>query len=120
MAFVDLKRDRLILKVVLAGPPAVGKTERLDQIGKVGRRDNFGSTVIGPMQMATLPIQARPRASPRSSGSRRSSFWARRMKACSGSPPSTIGSTVPPGAKSWSWPWRSPNPSSKRCGCMAR
>jgi hypothetical protein len=58
VAFVDLKRDRLILKVVLTGPPAVGKTERLDQIGSVGRKQTFGSTVIGPTQMAVLPISA--------------------------------------------------------------
>ncbi len=58
MAFVDLKRDRLILKVVLAGPPAVGKTDRLDQIGRAGRRETFGSSVIGPTQMGVLPIEA--------------------------------------------------------------
>ena len=58
MAFVDLKRDRLILKVVLAGPPAVGKTERLEQIGKIGRRHDYGSTGLGPTQMAVLPISA--------------------------------------------------------------
>jgi hypothetical protein len=58
LAFVDLKRDRLILKVVLTGPPAVGKTERLDQIGKVGRRIGYGSTALGPTQMAILPIEA--------------------------------------------------------------
>jgi hypothetical protein len=58
MAFVDLARQKLILKVVLAGPPAVGKTERLWQIGEVGRRHHFGSRVTGETRMAVLPIQA--------------------------------------------------------------
>ena len=58
MAFVDLKRNRLILKVVLTGPPAVGKSDRLDQIAAIGRRMNFGSTVLGPQQMSVLPISA--------------------------------------------------------------
>jgi hypothetical protein len=58
MAFVDLQRDRLILKVVLAGPPAVGKTERLWQIGEAGRRHRFGSRVTGETLMAALPIEA--------------------------------------------------------------
>jgi hypothetical protein len=58
MAFVDLKRDRLILKVVLTGPPAVGKSDRLDQIGGVGKRVSYGSTALGPTQMAILPISA--------------------------------------------------------------
>jgi hypothetical protein len=56
MAFVDLKQNKLILKVVLAGPPCVGKTERLEQIGKVGRLDHFGSSLTGPTQMARLPL----------------------------------------------------------------
>jgi hypothetical protein len=64
LAFVDLKRDRLILKVVLAGPPAVGKTERLDQIGRIGKRLNYGSTALGPTQMAVLPIQAQREGRP--------------------------------------------------------
>jgi hypothetical protein len=58
MAFVDLGRKKLILKVVLAGPPAVGKTERLDQIGACGRREMFGSRVTGETQMAVLPLTA--------------------------------------------------------------
>lgn len=56
VAFVDLARNILVLKVVLAGPPAVGKTERLDQIGRAGRRYGFGSSVMGPTEMAVLPI----------------------------------------------------------------
>jgi hypothetical protein len=58
MAFVDLARGKLILKVVLAGPPAVGKTDRLDQIGEKGRREKFGSRVTGETQMAVLPLTA--------------------------------------------------------------
>ena len=57
MAFVDMHKNKLILKVVLAGPPAVGKTERLIHIGENGgRTQKFGSTVIGPQQMAILPL----------------------------------------------------------------
>lgn len=56
MAFVDLARDVLVLKVVLAGPPAVGKTERLEQLGLVGKSACFGSTVMGPTRMAALPL----------------------------------------------------------------
>lgn len=56
MAFVDLKRDKLILKVLLTGPPAVGKTERLIHVGEVGRTQKYGSTAIGPTQMAILPL----------------------------------------------------------------
>ena len=48
MAFVDLKRDVLVLKVVLAGPPAVGKTERLAQLGLEGRSATFSMTALGP------------------------------------------------------------------------
>ena len=56
MAFVDLKRNVLVLKVVLTGPPAVGKTERLEQLGQVGRSARFGSTAMGPTRMASLPL----------------------------------------------------------------
>jgi hypothetical protein len=56
MAFVDLARNTLVLKVVLAGPPAVGKTARLDQLGAVGRRAAFGSGPLGPTQLAVLPL----------------------------------------------------------------
>lgn len=58
MAFVDLQRGKLILKVVLAGPPAVGKTERLWQIAENGRRHRFGSRVTGETQVAILPLTA--------------------------------------------------------------
>jgi len=58
VAFVDLKRDRLILKVVLAGPSVVGKTERFEQIGRVGRQETFGSSVLGPTQFSVLSIEA--------------------------------------------------------------
>lgn len=56
MAVVDLRRDVLVLKVVLTGPPAVGKTERLEQIGQVGRSARFGSTALGPTRMASLAL----------------------------------------------------------------
>lgn len=54
MAFVDLARNRLVLKVVLTGPPAVGKSTRLAQ---VGRLVTFGSTPLGPQRMVTLPME---------------------------------------------------------------
>lgn len=56
MAFVDLKRDVLVLKVVLTGPPAVGKTERLEQVGQIGKSACFGTTAMGPTRMASLPL----------------------------------------------------------------
>lgn len=56
MAFVDLQRNVLVLKVVLAGPPAVGKTHRLEQIGEAGRLRPFGSSMVGKTQMAALPL----------------------------------------------------------------
>lgn len=55
MAIVDLQRDVLVLKVVLTGPPAVGKTERLEQIGQQGRSAAFGSKA-GPTRMACLGL----------------------------------------------------------------
>lgn len=58
MAFVDLKRDILVLKVILAGPPAVGKTERLAQIGHEGRSATFSMTPLGPQRMAVLETRA--------------------------------------------------------------
>ena len=54
MAFVDLKRNVLVLKVVLAGPPAVGKTERLAQLGDEGRSATFSMTSLGPQRMAVF------------------------------------------------------------------
>jgi GTPase SAR1 family protein len=56
MAFVDLQRNKLVLKVVMTGPPAVGKSERIEQIGKVGRQERYGSTVLGPTQIGVLPL----------------------------------------------------------------
>ena len=56
MATVDLRRDVLVLKVVLTGPPAVGKSCRLEQLGEVGRSERFGSTTSGPTRMAVLPL----------------------------------------------------------------
>lgn len=56
MAFVDLGRNVLILKVVLTGPPAVGKTERLEQLGLAGKSACFGSTVMGPTRMASVSL----------------------------------------------------------------
>jgi hypothetical protein len=56
MAFVDLAKNLLVLKVVIAGPPAVGKTTRLDQLGKEGRRLDFGSKMMAPTAMAVLPL----------------------------------------------------------------
>ncbi len=56
MAFVDLAKNKLVLKVVIAGPPAVGKTSRLDQLGVEGRRLEFGSKMMAPTSMAVLPL----------------------------------------------------------------
>ena len=56
MAVVDLARDVLVLKAVLAGPPAVGKSSRLDQLGALGRRERFGATPLGPTELAVLPL----------------------------------------------------------------
>lgn len=56
MAIVDLKRDVLVLKVVLTGPPAVGKTERLEQLGQIGKSACFGNTALGPTRMAAVPL----------------------------------------------------------------
>jgi len=58
VAFVDLSRNRLVLKVVVAGPPAVGKTERLEQVGEIGRFAAFGTSVLGKSNMAVLPLEA--------------------------------------------------------------
>jgi len=58
LAFVDLQRRHLVLKILLAGPPAVGKSTRLDQIGALGRREAFGRTPLGPQEMASMPLGA--------------------------------------------------------------
>lgn len=56
MAIVDLHRNILVLKVVLTGPPAVGKSERLEQLALQGKSACFGSSAQGPTRMATLPL----------------------------------------------------------------
>lgn len=61
MAFVDLARDRLVLKMLVAGPPAVGKSERLLQLGcSTGARRvvEFGRTPLGPQRMASFDLDA--------------------------------------------------------------
>jgi hypothetical protein len=58
VAFVDLARERLVLKAVVAGPPAVGKTSRLLQVARVGRSETYGRTALGPQRMAVLPVEA--------------------------------------------------------------
>ena len=40
----------------LNGPPAVGKSTRLEQLGEAGRSERFGSTLSGPTRMAALPL----------------------------------------------------------------
>jgi hypothetical protein len=57
VAIVDLGRGVLVLKAVVAGPPAVGKTARLDQVGAAGRRERFGATPLGPTELAVLPLE---------------------------------------------------------------
>ena len=61
MAFVDLKKNVLVLKAVLAGPPAVGKTTRLEQLGQFA---TFGSMTSGRTNMATLPLASRCTSTP--------------------------------------------------------
>lgn len=57
MAFVDLAKNVLVLKVVVAGPPAVGKTARLEQVAAAGGRlEDFGSKLMARTQMAVLPL----------------------------------------------------------------
>ncbi len=58
VAFVDLSKNELVLKAVLAGPPAVGKTERLRHVGALGRMDTFGSRTSGFTTMASLRLEA--------------------------------------------------------------
>jgi len=57
MAFVDLAKNQLVLKVVVAGPPAVGKTERLKQIGHQGKFLSFGSYTAGKTNMAAMVVE---------------------------------------------------------------
>jgi len=56
VAFVDLARDRLVLKAALTGPPAVGKTTRILQAGTAGRSETYGRTALGPQRMASMPL----------------------------------------------------------------
>lgn len=56
MAFVETAKNKLLLKVVLAGPPAVGKSTRLDQIAAEGRRESFGSKLLARTEMAIFPL----------------------------------------------------------------
>lgn len=61
MAFVDLAHDRLVLKALVGGPPAVGKSERLWQLGHAGgvrRVAEFGRTPLGPQRMASFDLDA--------------------------------------------------------------
>lgn len=58
MAFVDAKRKKLILKVVLAGPPCAGKSERLAQLAAAGRGHKFGSKIAGETEVAVLELKA--------------------------------------------------------------
>jgi hypothetical protein len=60
MAFVDLGRNRLVLKALVAGPPAVGKSERLWQLGHASgerRVAELGQTPLGPQRMAWLDLE---------------------------------------------------------------
>lgn len=57
MAFVDLAKDKLVLKVLLAGPPAVGKSERLAQLAAHGEAQRFGTSAFGPTQLAVFPLE---------------------------------------------------------------
>jgi hypothetical protein len=58
MAFVDLAKNQLVLKVVVAGSPAVGKTTRLQQIAAPGALTCFGSNTAGKANMASLELEA--------------------------------------------------------------
>jgi hypothetical protein len=57
VAFVDLPKNKLVLKVALVGPPAVGKTSRLEQLARHGgQRHDFGSRMMAATSMAVLPL----------------------------------------------------------------
>lgn len=58
MAYVDLAKNLLVLKVAVVGPPAVGKTTRLRQVGNEGRFQVFGSKLMAETTMAVLPLVA--------------------------------------------------------------
>ena len=57
MAFVDLAKNQLVLKVVVAGPPAVGKTHRLEQLCSPKEPTLFGSHSAGKTRMAALELE---------------------------------------------------------------
>jgi|GEM_PF-2262630 len=57
MAFVDLARNQLVLKVVVAGPPAVGKTARLLQLASSQELVEYGAENTGLTQMAALRLE---------------------------------------------------------------
>jgi len=59
MAFVDLTRNVLILKVLVAGPPASGTSERLAQLAEAGDGlRTFGSKLLAETQFAVLPLRS--------------------------------------------------------------
>lgn len=66
MAFVDLDANRLILKAVMAGPPATGKTTRLEQVGRDERGlfTVIGSDVSGRCNVARLHLETESSARP--------------------------------------------------------
>ncbi|MEO1229474.1 MAG: hypothetical protein AAFZ18_11255 [Myxococcota bacterium] len=67
MAFVDLNRNRLVLKSLIAGPPAVGKSERLWQLGHASgtrRVQEFGQTPLGPQRMASFDLDVQREGRP--------------------------------------------------------
>jgi len=61
MAFVDLAKNVLVLKVAVVGPPAVGKTTRLEQVGRV---IEFGSKIMAKTRMATLGLRSEATSRP--------------------------------------------------------
>lgn len=64
---MDLVQRQLVLKALLAGPPAVGKSERLWQLGHAGglrRVAEFGRTPLGPQRMASFDLDAREEGRP--------------------------------------------------------
>jgi hypothetical protein len=64
MAFVDLAKNKLVLKVVLAGPPQVGKTERLMQAASAGSSHRYGSKLSPETLVAFFPLAAEGSARP--------------------------------------------------------
>jgi hypothetical protein len=59
MAFVDLSRDTLVLKVLLAGPPASGKSERLTELGARGEGvRTFGSRLLAETTYTVVQLDS--------------------------------------------------------------